>query len=286
MANQGLAQFNQMIHNPKTQDYLTSLYGKNQMVFVNNLTALVANDKALQECTPITIMYAATKATSLNLPLDKSLGFAYVIPFKNNKEKVTEAQFQLGWKGFLQLAMRTGQFRTINVRDVRESEIVGEDFVSGELQFKKADNRETLPVVGYVAYIELTNGFRKMSYWTIKEVEQHAQRYSQSYSSQNEYVKKNSPWSTDFDAMACKTVLKNLLSKYAPMSIEMASGIKYDQAVIREGKDNAEEVAYVDNEPQQKEISAEQQNKAADILAKALNKDNAEEIKPEEPSAE
>jgi len=174
------------------------------------------------------------------------------------------------------------------VRDVREGEIAGEDFISGDLQFKRADNREKLPVVGYIAYFKLTNGFEKMLYKTTEELKEHALKYSQTYASKNEYVKKNSKWETDFDAMAQKTVLKLLLSKYAPLSVEMQSAVKYDQAVIREGKDNTEEIAYVDNEQQAqaKDISAEQQSKAANILAKAFDKDKAEDVETEEPSAE
>ena len=141
MAN--LAVFNATITNSRTQEYLSQVLGDKKSSFINNLTALVANNKALQECEPLTTMYAAIKATALDLPLDQNLGFAYVIPYRNNKEGKTEAQFQMGYKGYIQLAMRSGQFRTINVRDVREGEIVDEDFVSGELKFAKlpADKR-------------------------------------------------------------------------------------------------------------------------------------------------
>ena len=226
------------------------MLGDKKSSFVNNLTALVANNKALQECEPLTTMYAAIKATALDLPLDQNLGFAYVIPYRNNKEGKTEAQFQMGYKGYIQLAMRSGQFRTINVRDVREGEIVDEDFVSGELKFAKlpADKRNDAPIVGFVAYFELTNGFRKMSYWSVEELKAHGLRYSQTYASKNAYTRDNSKWATDFEAMASKTVLKLLLAKYAPLSVEMQNAVKIDQAVIRDAQGTPDYVDAVEEQ--------------------------------------
>lgn len=260
-----LQKFNATITNPRTQEYLVSVLAEKKSSFVNNLTALVANNKALQECEPLTTMYAAIKATALNLPLDQNLGFAYVIPFKNNKTGTTEAQFQIGYKGLIQLAMRSGQFKTINVRDVREGEIIDEDFVSGELKFKKLPDAEraNAPVIGFVAYFELLNGFRKMSYWTVAELKAHGMRYSQTYSSRNEYVRKNSKWETDFEAMASKTVLKLLLAKYAPLSVEMQDAVVSDQAVFRKSDSD---VNYVDNEQEvATKIEAAEEMKALDL---------------------
>lgn len=231
-----LQNFNRVLCNTSTQEYLKQVLGAKKGSFVNNVTALVANDEKLQKCTPMSVIYAAIKATALDLPLDPNLGFAYVIPYNNKKADKTEAQFQMGYRGFIQLAMRSGQFKTINVREVREGEIIGEDFISGELQFKKLpdDIRVTAPVVGYVAYFRLMSGFEKMAYWTVSEVENHAKTYSQTYSSDKDYIRKSSKWSTDFDAMAQKTALKLLLSKYAPLSVEMREAIKADQALIKE----------------------------------------------------
>lgn len=239
-----LARYNGYITHPSTQDYLQKVLGENKNSFVSNLTALVSNNKNLQECEPATLMYSAIRATTLKLPLDSNLGFAYVIPYNNTKTGKTEAQFQMGYKGYIQLAMRSGQFKTINVRDVREGEIIDEDFVSGELTFKKISNREQAPVIGYVAFFRLINGFEKMSYWSVQETEQHGLRYSQTFSSKKDYIKNSSKWATDFDAMAKKTVLKLLLSKYAPLSVEMQTAVISDQAVI---SDRGEE--YVDNTP-------------------------------------
>ena len=154
-----LKAFNLFIANPKTQDYLTTVLAEKKGSFVNNITALVSNNATLQVCKPDTLMFAALKATALDLPLDQSLGFAYVLPYKDNKKGETLAQFQMGYKGFVQLALRTGQFKTLNATEVHEGELVDEDFVTGELTFKKAENRESLPVIGYVAYFKLLNGF-------------------------------------------------------------------------------------------------------------------------------
>jgi recombination protein RecT len=231
----GLQIFNQAISNPKTQEYLQTVLGEKKNSFVNNLTALVAGSKQLQACKPMSVMYAAIKATALDLPLDPNLGFAYVIPYKNSKEGVVDAQFQIGYKGFIQLAIRSGQYRTINVRDVREGEIIGEDFISGDLRFKKLNiNREKASIIGYVAFIRLVNGFEKMMFWTVDEVKLHAMTYSKTYGSVIKDIREASKWTTDFDAMAKKTALKLLLSKYGILSVEMKNAITSDQLVVNE----------------------------------------------------
>ena len=258
--------FNRCITNSSTQEYLQQVLGEKKSSFVNNITALVANDSKLQECKPMSLIYAGIKATALDLPLDQNLGFAYVIPYK--LKTGTEAQFQMGYKGFIQLAIRSGQFRAINVTDVRDGELIDEDMITGEIKFKRAKNRESLPVVGYVAFFALLNGFSKMSYMTLDEVKAHAKRYSQTYSSSKDWVKASSKWTTDFDAMAKKTVLKLLLNRYAPLSVEMRSAVTADQAVI-----NADgmPVDYVDNEqpddqtPTQEQIEASVEDKKEEM---------------------
>ena len=238
-----LTQFNRTITNPKTQEYLQNVLSEKKNSFVNNITALVSNNQKLQECEPLSLMYAGIKATALDLPLDANLGFAYVIPFRNNKENKVEAQFQMGYKGFIQLAIRSGQFKTINVTEVKEGELIELDMLSGEVKFKALPNREELKTIGYAAYFRLTNGFEKTLYSTVESIEKHAKKYSQTYSSSNQYVQKSSKWNTDFEAMAKKTVLKLLLSRFAPLSVEMQSAIINDQSIITE-KGNK----YVDND--------------------------------------
>ena len=229
-----------MIMHPNTDNYLTSVLAERKGEFINNLTAVVANDTKLQACEPVTLMYAALKATALRLPLDPNLGQAYIIPYKNSRERKTEAQFQIGWKGFIQLAIRSGQFQAINTTDIREGELQGYNLMTGEVNVQAVPDRENKPVVGYLAYFKLTNGFAKSLYMTAEEIEQHATRYSQSYRGK---YKDSSLWATDKDAMAKKTVLKLLLNRYAPLSVDMQTAVQADQSVLRgDGKLN-----YVDN---------------------------------------
>ena len=235
-----LKRFNAMIVHPNTDAYLTSVLAERKGEFINNLTAVVANDAKLQACEPVTLMYAALKATALRLPLDPNLGQAYIIPYKNNRERKTEAQFQIGWKGFIQLAIRSGQFQAINTTDIREGEMQGYNLMTGEVNVQAVPNRESKPVVGYLAYFKLTNGFAKSLYMTAEEIEQHATRYSQSYRGK---YKDSSLWATDKDAMAKKTVLKLLLNRYAPLSVDMQTAVQADQSVLHgDGK-----LEYVDN---------------------------------------
>lgn len=255
-----LKAFNQFLANPRTQDYLTTVLAEKKASFVNNITALVSNNAALQVCKPDTLMFASLKATALDLPLDQNLGFAYVLPYKDNKTGVTSAQFQMGYKGFVQLALRTGQFKTLNATDVREGELVGKDFVTGELTFKEAENRESLPVIGYVGYFKLLNGFEKYLYMTMAEMRAHALRYSQTFK------KGYGLWADDnmFDSMAKKTVIKLLISKYAPLSVEMRDAIKADQAVMQK----PEEYDYVDNQEQEAPQTEAARSKAEEVKAK------------------
>ena len=238
-----LKTFNQTITNVRTQEYLSSVLGEKKQAFVNNMTALVSNDKALQVCDPMSLMFAALKVTSLDLPLDNNLGFAHVIPYKNNKENKIEAQVQLGYKGIAQLAIRSGQFEIINVTDVREGELKGRNRMTGELEFDWiVDDAARLKakVIGYVGYFKLLSGYSKTTYWSIAELEQHGVKYSQSFK------RGYGVWKDNFDAMAKKTVLKLMLNKGdAPMSVEMQQAIKYDQSVILDENGSHR---YVDNQ--------------------------------------
>jgi recombination protein RecT len=247
-----LRKFNADLTNEKTQKYLSEVLGTRKASFVNNIVALVSNNVKLQECEPITLMFAALKATALNLPLDQNLGYAYIIPYKDNKAKTTLAQFQIGKNGFVQLALRSNQFKTINVSDVREGELKSMDRLSGECIFEWKEDKERipLPVIGYVAYMKLLSGFEKPLYMTMKEIEVHGKKYSKTYTF--------GPWKDDFNSMAEKTVIKRLLSKYAPLSVEMQQAITYDQAVLTEAGPD-----YVDNElPEHSELSVEDKKKA------------------------
>ena len=255
----GLQKFNAMLENTRTQEYLTNVLGEKKQTFVSNMVALVSSNKALSECDPSTIMFSCLKATALSLPLDPSLGLAWVLPYKDNKNNTTVATFQLGAKAYIQLALRTAQYRKINVRDVREGEIVGEDFVSGEMQFKKLEkDRSNAPIIGYVAMFELINGFSKQLYMSVEELDAHAKRFSQTYR------KGYGLWSDKEmrPAMMEKTILKRLLSKYGVLSVEMEQAIKSDSAVL--GENDA--VRYIDNEENAIDL-----NKAQAVAEKFAN---------------
>lgn len=241
MANEiqvyNLRTFNETITSPRTQKYLTELLHERKGQFVSNLTALVANNANLQECEPYTLMFAALKATALSLPIEPSLGMAHVIPYKNKKRGVTEAQFQLGYKGFQQLALRTGQYKAINTTDVREGELKKRNRLTGEITFEFIEDdkvRLETPIIGYVNYFKLLNGFESILYMSKDEMEAHAQQYSQTYRSTNQYIKEQSRWTLDFDSMAKKTVIKLNLSKNGVLSTELQEAIIADQSVMRE----------------------------------------------------
>lgn len=263
----GLQKFNAMLENTRTQEYLTNVLGEKKQTFVSNMVALVSSNKALSECDPSTIMFSCLKATALGLAIDPSLGLAWVLPYRDNKNNTTVATFQLGAKAYTQLALRTAQYKRINVRDVRDGEIVGEDFVSGEMQFKKLEkDREKAPVVGYVAMFELINGFSKQLYMSNEEIDAHAKRFSQTY-------RKGYGLWADKDMrpkMAEKTVLKLLLSKWGVLSVEMEQAIKSDSAVL--GENNS--VRYIDNEEDAIDLE-----KAAAVQRAFEDFDNAEEVK-------
>jgi len=201
--------------------------------FTANLAVMVSNSAALAKCDPMTIVSAAVVSASLDLPLDPNMGFAYVIPYG------ASAQFQIGYKGFIQLAMRSGQYKTINVTEIYDGELTAENRVTGEYSFDFAAKRSD-KVIGYAAYFKLINGFEKTVYWPIEKIDKHGKRFSQTYK------KGFGLWSDDFDSMAKKTVLKNLISKWGILSIEMQRAAKFDQGVVKDYE--TEEVEYSDND--------------------------------------
>lgn len=239
------------------QKNITQTLGRRANQFVTSVASLVNSNTQLQDCDQKSILSACLIAASLDLPLNQNLGFAYVIPYnktitemvidpKTGKEKpvktvIKQAQFQMGWKGFVQLAQRSGQLSRINTTDIREGEIKEDDLVTGEMVIERAEEREKLPIIGYLAYMQLKNGFAKQFYMTKDELEAHAKKYSASYRSNS---KGTNVWRDDFDSMAKKTVIKLLLSKYAPMTSELAKAIEADQAVEEDGS-----LLYLDNRP-------------------------------------
>lgn len=229
-----------------------TLQDKSQQ-FILSVLSLVNNNEKLAECEPASLLNACMTATALELPINQNLGFAYVIPYKQEQDDgsySTVAQFQMGYRGFLQLAQRSGQFKTINVSDVREGEIARMDRLTGDITFDWKEDRDKLDVVGYVGYIELTSGFSKTLYMTMDELKNHGQKFSKT-------AKKGyGLWIDEPDAMYKKTVIKLLLSKYAPLTVDMQKAQLADQAVIEDDK-----YKYVDNQPILPEEIADEKEK-------------------------
>jgi recombination protein RecT len=196
---------------PSVQEQFNNALKEGSSLFVASIIDLFNGDNKLQECSPNAIIFEALKAATLKLPINKSLGFAYIIAYKG------KPQFQLGYKGYIQLAMRTGQYRTINADMVYEGELKTVNKLTGEIDF--SGQRTSDKVMGYFAHMELLNGFTKTMYMTKEKVTAHAKRYSPSYNFAN------SPWQTNFDEMAVKTPLKYLLSHYGYLSVEMMNAI-------------------------------------------------------------
>lgn len=222
---------------PAVQKNIESVLGERKAQFITSVASLVNSNEALQTVERKSLFAACLTAASLDLPINPSLGFAYIIPYKNNKTGETLAQFQMGYKGFIQLAMRSGQFKTINATDVREGELKTNNRLSGEIEFEWLEkDRESKPIIGYVAYMRLVNGFEKSLYMSMDEVKKHSQKYSQSMR------RGYGLWKDEFDLMAKKTVTKLLLSKFAPLSTDMQTATLVDQAVVTE-----KGYEYVDN---------------------------------------
>jgi recombination protein RecT len=206
---------------PQTQKFLEDNLNEKRGEFVSNLLALCEADSNLQACDPKTLMMCAMNATSLNLPLNKNLGYAYIIPYKGIP------QFQIGYKGLIQLAIRTGAYETINACEVREGEIV-RNKITGAIKFN--GEKPESKVVGYLAYLKLNTGFTASLYMTEEQIEKHALKFSKSYSYDVANKKKSSKWS-DPDVrpkMALKTVLKGLLGTYGVMTTDMITAMQTD----------------------------------------------------------
>ena len=257
---------------PSVQDQFKNALGENSNSFVASVIDLYNTDTSLQECNPNQVVMEALKAAVLKLPINKALGYAYILKFKN--KGVPTPTFIIGYKGLIQLAMRTGQYRYINTDKVYEGEVSGKDKLTGAIHFdgeKKSDK-----VIGYFAHIELLNGFQKTLYSDVEDIAKHAKKYSPSLRFDKRTVSELAKlagcdptgigWTGDFDSMATKTVLRELLSKYGYLSIEMQKAIAQDvETDIRDQRDHAIEEAeavtvdindysFDDNQPQEPKI--------------------------------
>jgi recombination protein RecT len=189
--------------------------------YMSSIVNLVNSDTNLKKCEPMSVIASCMVAATMDLPVDKNLGYAWVVPYG------TKAQFQMGYKGYIQLALRTGQYKAINVVEIREGELISWNPLSEEVEIDFTQ-RKSDKVIGYAGYFKLLNGFEKTVYWSKEEVESHAKKFSKTYSF------KNGVWQTDFDSMAKKTVLRNLLSKWGILSIEMQRAYSADNNSVKD----------------------------------------------------
>lgn len=234
-----------LLSKPDVEERLQKILGKKASTFATSVIQIANSSDRLAKAEPMSIMNAALLSTTLNLPLNNSLGQAYIVPF-NNRQKdgtyKTEAQFQIGYKGLQQLAIRSNQYAELEAKEVYDGQVVEDNSFLG-YHFNWKGKKEKANVIGYAAYFRLLNGFESTLYMTIEEIEQHAKKYSQTYKS----GKGN--WKDNFHKMAIKTVMKLLLnSGKAPLSIEMQNAITADQSIIKDfdGKETMD-VEYADN---------------------------------------
>lgn len=230
------------------------MLGKKAQGFISSVLQIVAQNQLLANADPNTVLQSAAMAATLDLPLNNNLGFAYIIPYNQNfkdEKGVWQsrqvAQFQIGYKGFIQLAQRSGLFKTLSSTPVLDGQITQNNPLTGfEFDFTTKNNDK---VIGYAAYFKLINGFEKTLYMTVEDIKKHGGKYSKSFKTANGL------WNTDFDAMATKTVLKLLISKFAPMTIDIQKAVVTDQALINNAE--TEDITYIDNDAEIAPINKE-----------------------------
>lgn len=223
--------------------------------FITAIVSAVNNNQELAKCTNNSIYSGALLGESLNLSPSPQLGHYYLVPFNVKKKDIngkdyweSQAQFQLGYKGYLQLAIRSGQYKKINVLAIKEGELISYNPLDEEIQVKLIEDeeaRENAKTIGYYAMFEYSNGFKKTLYWSKNKMKAHAEKYSQGYKNDLKKGTSYTFWSKDFDGMAYKTMLRQLISKWGIMSIELQTAIEKDMAVL----DDNGGVEYVDNKP-------------------------------------
>ena len=241
--------------------------GKDGQRFITSIISAVSTNPMLSECDHATILSAAMLGESLKLSPSPQLGQYYMVPFNDKKRGTKVAQFQLGYKGYIQLAIRSGYYKKLNVLALKEGELVKFDPLNEEIVVNLVDDdtkREALPTIGYYAMFEYNNGFRKAIYWSIDKMMAHADKYSMAFSAekyrdlmagkinQNDMWKYSSFWYKDFDGMAYKTMLRQLISKWGIMSIDLQKAMDGDMAAINEDGT----VDYVDNSADYSEVPA------------------------------
>lgn len=278
MANNNLPQLKAALNAPSVKAKFEEMLGKRASQFMTSITSVVGNNTLLQKADVNSIIMGAATAASMDLPLNPNLGYAALVPF-NSKEGCF-AQLQIQVKGWVELFLRSGQCQNIICETVYEGQLVKKNKFTGEYVFDE-DAKKSDRVVGYMAYFRLSNGFEKYEYMTVNEVKAHAQKFSQTY-------RKNiGPWKEMFEQMAQKSVLKRLLTKWAPKSIEMQQMAMFDQAVIKgdiNDMGNAQTV-YADNPNNKVEDAvAEEVVEASETIDTETGEVLQPETKPKEES--
>ena len=245
-AKQSKPKFSVMIQTDAYKNLINNTLGdpKRASGFITAITSAVATNPALTECDPGTILSAGLLGETLQLSPSPQLGQYYLVPFNDRKLGRKVAQFQLGYKGYIQLAIRSGQYKKLNAMAIKEGELIKYDPLNEEIEVQLIEDesaREAAPTIGYYAMFEYLNGFRKVIYWSKEKMENHALEYSQGYRAHKGYTF----WEKDFDSMAIKTMLRQLISKWGIMSIDFQKAYEADMGVLRPGSDNIE---YVDND--------------------------------------
>ena len=251
---------------------MKSLLGEKAGHFMMAIVGVVEGTPQLQSCAPQSIINSAIASATLDLPIEKNLGYAYIVPYKD------KAQFQMGYKGYIQLALRSGQYKYINSVEIKEGELESYNLLTGEFNFKFIEDinkRLEAKTIGYASYIEFTNGFRNTLYMTKEQVDNHAKEYSQSYAYDLRKGYKNSNWSTNFDSMALKTVLKLNLSKFGALSVSVQRALQLDGSSITEIKDDGTISAeYIDNYNKENKIIGDIELATKDDILELLSNAN------------
>lgn len=274
----------ELFSDEKIRAKFQEMLGKKAQGFIVSVLQVVASNEMLKKADPNSVYNSAAVAATLDLPINNSLGFAYIVPYNEsykddfgNWQTRNVAQFQMGYKGFKQLALRSGQFLLINATDVREGEIKKHDRLSGEMVFEwieDEDAREKVKIVGYVSFFKLLNGFTQVYYMTVGKLTEHGKRYSQTFK------KDKGRWKDDFNGMCLKTVIKLNLSKNAPLSVDMQRAMIVDQAIINDP--DTLDVTHIDNDQKKlEEVTKEELQDLFDSLAPELDKkgfDNGKRI--------
>ena len=245
-AKQSKPKFSVMIQSDAYKNLINNTLGdpKRASGFITAITSAVATNQALTECDPVTILSAGLLGETLQLSPSPQLGQYYLVPFNDRKLGRKVAQFQLGYKGYIQLAIRSGQYKKLNAMAIKEGELIRYDPLNEEIEVQLIEDdteREAAPTIGYYAMFEYLNGFRKVIYWSKEKMESHALQYSQGYKAKKGYTF----WEKSFDDMAIKTMLRQLISKWGIMSIDFQKAYEADMGVLRPGTDKIE---YVDND--------------------------------------